>query len=241
MNVETLIERLFPSPFGAMELYNANDPLTPCGRVKRPPNAFMLFRKVFNKIVREYSDRYKDQTRLSNDAKNIWNAASDEQKRTYQDLYVEIRAIHSAHFPNWRFRPKKYPATWNYLTTRKRQEQQRQKPYSQSEPQPPSQSQPEPQAQLQPQLHPELYQQLQLQYRAYAELEAPFGCAPYVYMHDIAFLSMQQQQQQQSDADEQFIGITVGDSFACDLTGQRPDSLPYPPCNEPKQVPTRFF
>ncbi len=78
--------------------------------VRRPPNAFMLFRSDY---WRENKDiiHERDHREISCICGELWRALPPDEKRVYRDMASEAKEVHLAKYPDYKFtrvsRPKK--------------------------------------------------------------------------------------------------------------------------------------
>lgn len=78
--------------------------LTEEEHIKRPPNAFMLFRKSFYRSVKLVE---KHNANISSHAGQTWAEMPEEDKACY---FAEAKALKEEHrrlYPNWKYRPKR--------------------------------------------------------------------------------------------------------------------------------------
>ncbi|KAK0229155.1 hypothetical protein EDD85DRAFT_137515 [Armillaria nabsnona] len=78
--------------------------------VRRPPNAFMLFRSDY---WRENKDiiRERDHREISRICGELWRALPPDEKQVYRDMANDAKEVHFAKYPDYKFtrvsRPKK--------------------------------------------------------------------------------------------------------------------------------------
>ncbi|KAK0473943.1 hypothetical protein IW261DRAFT_663561 [Armillaria novae-zelandiae] len=78
--------------------------------VRRPPNAFMLFRSYY---WRENKDtvRERDHREISRTCGELWRALPPDEKKVYRDMANDAKEVHLAKYPDYKFtrvsRPKK--------------------------------------------------------------------------------------------------------------------------------------
>ncbi|KAB8212888.1 hypothetical protein BDV33DRAFT_210745 [Aspergillus novoparasiticus] len=77
------------------------------GRVPRPVNVFLLYRKAYLELSRELLGQ-ADCNRLSVLIGQSWNMETPEVRLLYERLAKVERACHRQAFPNYRFSPKVY-------------------------------------------------------------------------------------------------------------------------------------
>ena len=77
--------------------------------VPRPPNSFMIFRRIFSlKHARENRDSEPvPEKHLSKRAGEAWALLTDEEQAEYKDLAEEARQEHARRYPNYRYRPRR--------------------------------------------------------------------------------------------------------------------------------------
>ncbi|KAF9049099.1 PS42 protein, partial [Panaeolus papilionaceus] len=69
--------------------------------IKRPPNSFFIFRSEFRRqeIGRD------SQSDVSKLASIVWKRMSNEDKRPWYRLQLEVKAKHNALYPGYKYRP----------------------------------------------------------------------------------------------------------------------------------------
>ncbi|KAJ7226967.1 hypothetical protein GGX14DRAFT_510467, partial [Mycena pura] len=70
--------------------------------VRRPPNAFMLFRSCF---CSSWKWRKQPQGNLNSMASQQWKALSPEKRATWEALAKEKKKEHETRHPNYKYRP----------------------------------------------------------------------------------------------------------------------------------------
>ncbi|CAG8476040.1 2934_t:CDS:2 [Dentiscutata erythropus] len=130
---------LFPPPCSAEEFFNKNPPKVEenDGKVKRPCNKFIIFRKVAH-------DQKKGTTKLMNYNERtfskyigiIWkHLITSEEKDHYEKLAAKVAEIHKNENPNYKYKPKRDKATWKQYspTNQRKKKTQAQTTYSQTD------------------------------------------------------------------------------------------------------------
>ncbi|CAG8535252.1 6870_t:CDS:1 [Dentiscutata heterogama] len=108
---------LFPPPCTAEQFFNKNPPKEATGgdgRVKRPCNKFIIFRKVAHDQKKETSKlmNYNERT-FSKYIGIIWkHLITPEEKGYYEKLADKVAEIHKIENPNYKYKPKRDKATW---------------------------------------------------------------------------------------------------------------------------------
>ncbi|KAI0667092.1 high mobility group box domain-containing protein, partial [Trametes maxima] len=71
--------------------------------IKRPPNAFLLFRSQFSKDYHSLHPglKFKQGRHISPAAAAIWKGMSVEQKETYREQARVIKEEHERKYPGW--------------------------------------------------------------------------------------------------------------------------------------------
>ncbi|KAJ7226946.1 hypothetical protein GGX14DRAFT_306480, partial [Mycena pura] len=74
--------------------------------VKRPPNAFMLFRSAWCKWCKENTSRKgRSRTNLNTSSSERWKALSPEKRKGWEILAKMEEERHKALHPNWKYSP----------------------------------------------------------------------------------------------------------------------------------------
>lgn len=76
------------------------------GRVPRPLNTFMLYRKEHSARAKETMS-IVNETRVSIVAGSTWRAESEAVKQSFRELAARERANHAVAFPRYRFAPRR--------------------------------------------------------------------------------------------------------------------------------------
>jgi len=74
--------------------------------IKRPPNAFFLYRSDKLEEVRAELGTAQ-QNSLSKVLAERWNNETPEVRQIYKDLAEQVKADHLARYPNYRFNPRR--------------------------------------------------------------------------------------------------------------------------------------
>ncbi|KAF5321873.1 hypothetical protein D9619_002265 [Psilocybe cf. subviscida] len=76
-------------------------------RVKRPPNAWILFRTYYGGTQPVYPDGTRiPQNQISTVASKIWNKFNESQRRPWEEQADQAKVAHMVAHPNWRYRPR---------------------------------------------------------------------------------------------------------------------------------------
>ncbi|CAG8489788.1 7068_t:CDS:1 [Ambispora gerdemannii] len=122
--------QVFPLPYTCDELYENGEEFLKGtdGETKRPPNCYILFRKVANMRAEAMGISHSDQRYWSVVTSKIWKMATKEQMNEYKKLSEDVCSKHKAFNPQYRFKPNRAKANWknfdakNYIhkTSKKR-------------------------------------------------------------------------------------------------------------------------
>ncbi|CAJ0638130.1 3436_t:CDS:2 [Entrophospora sp. SA101] len=106
---------LFPVP-STPESYVQKNPFNATdGRVKRPSNCFIIFRKIahdqkkFNKQLEVYNER-----EFSKILGIIWKSLEKRQVQMYKTFADSVANLHTTRNPNYKYRPKRNRAAWKH-------------------------------------------------------------------------------------------------------------------------------
>ncbi|OJT14299.1 Sporulation minus regulator 2 [Trametes pubescens] len=73
--------------------------------IRRPLNAFMLYRRDFNDRLKETGDRPFQQNLLSKTVGEQWNKEPDDVKEHYKELAMAEQEKHRRKYPGYKFKP----------------------------------------------------------------------------------------------------------------------------------------
>ncbi|CAG8441029.1 12652_t:CDS:2 [Ambispora leptoticha] len=110
--------KLFPIPVTCDELYDGNgDEFLKGteGEIKRPPNCYILFRKVANMRAKVVGISNQDQRYWSVVTSKLWMQASVEEKNQYKKLSKDVSKKHKKFNPYYTFKPNRAKANWKNL------------------------------------------------------------------------------------------------------------------------------
>ncbi|KAI1121328.1 hypothetical protein F5Y10DRAFT_288633 [Nemania abortiva] len=79
------------------------------GKIGRPLNPFLLYRKTWNGHARKLSQatNHNDQAEVSRILGDSYRKETPEVKARFQALYLVEKAMHQQHFPGWKYAPKR--------------------------------------------------------------------------------------------------------------------------------------
>ncbi|KAH9856392.1 high mobility group box domain-containing protein, partial [Lenzites betulinus] len=75
--------------------------------IKRPENAFMLFRKSRVHLYNAGAPRKQTQSRISKLVSSDWHSLTPEEKQPWFDLAQKVAAEHRQRHPNYKYRPRR--------------------------------------------------------------------------------------------------------------------------------------
>jgi hypothetical protein len=100
LNIESYVHRS-----DGERKYEVQKGKTP-GRIKRPLNAFMLYRRVYQKVVEDYYN-INDHCLVSQLCGASWGLEPEYIRRMYTDWADVERANHAKTWPEYKFSPKR--------------------------------------------------------------------------------------------------------------------------------------
>ncbi|CAG8674298.1 23606_t:CDS:1, partial [Gigaspora rosea] len=126
---------LFPPPCTAEQFFHKNPPSPPDdkGKVKRPCNKFIIFRKVAHDQKKETSKlmNFNERT-FSKYIGIIWDhLVTSDEKNHYTKLASKVKELHKAKYPSYKYKPKRDKATWKQYSPSSNQKKQNRKTKSQ--------------------------------------------------------------------------------------------------------------
>lgn len=74
------------------------------GKIPRPPNSWILFRRDKSKQLREANPNIST-GEVSTEAARQWKALSEEEKGFYQEMARQAAEQHKAQYPNYIYKP----------------------------------------------------------------------------------------------------------------------------------------
>lgn len=108
---------MFPPPITAMQFIEKNSFEGADGRIKRPSNNFILFRKIAHdqknqtQALSHYNEREWSQI-----IGKIWRSLSPDEVYTYKSLGEDVASIHKKLYPDYKYQPKRDKAAWKHYT-----------------------------------------------------------------------------------------------------------------------------
>ncbi|CAG8458077.1 12811_t:CDS:1 [Cetraspora pellucida] len=101
-------DKLFYSPkytgeFLFRKFYYSKKPSKP----SRPPNAFFTFRTVLGLVAKDMCISVGDGITFSRLAGFMWGGANDNEKNIYHSFSEEIKKLHDAKYPDYKYRPER--------------------------------------------------------------------------------------------------------------------------------------
>ncbi|RIB22607.1 hypothetical protein C2G38_2075131 [Gigaspora rosea] len=73
----------------------------------RPPNAFFIFRTVLGLVAKDMCISVGDGITFSKLAGFMWGGANDAEKDIYHSFSDEIKILHDAKYPNYKYKPER--------------------------------------------------------------------------------------------------------------------------------------
>ncbi|CAI2170928.1 2609_t:CDS:2 [Funneliformis geosporum] len=115
--VKVLLD-MFP-PQTTAEKYVKENSFQSNDHIKRPPNCFMIFRKMsHDKKNKTPALKHYNEREFSSIIGEIWKELSPEELQIYRNLSKEIVDLHHVMFPDYKYKPKRDKAAWKqYVPT----------------------------------------------------------------------------------------------------------------------------
>ncbi|KAJ7148293.1 high mobility group box domain-containing protein, partial [Mycena filopes] len=75
--------------------------------IRRPRNAFFIFRSDFVLETRAGTEQSLQQQNLSRAAAQVWSKMSQDERRPFYERAENEKQDHALRYPNYRFQPKR--------------------------------------------------------------------------------------------------------------------------------------